>query len=1712
MVGQNFQPQAQVWFGDEPAQSVVVENSLIIKVITPPSAAPGAVDITIVNDDGQEGVLAEAFTYLLGPELDSLAPASGPVTGGTPVSIWGANFTDGIVVTFGNVEALDVNVVDDGLLLCTSPAAEEGIVDVTVTNPDGQMAMLEQAFEFLPEGGPQPVLTNIYPPAGPETGGTLVTLSGENLDDPGAILLGDTPVTEYISVAPAEVVFETPAAEPGIVDVTFISGGGQSVTLEQAFEYILEEELPPPPELLLVDPESGPTSGNTVVTLTGAFFQDGAQVYFGNKMASEVTFLSENGLEAQTPLHEAALVDVTVLNPDGQITMLPQAFTFVPPPVMLSVEPDSGSPLGGNDITISGADFFAGDNPSDMSSVHICSDFAAELGCEKVLSANVSELTEETITFTAPQHLPGFVDVGVVNPDGQKTFIGGAYYYNEPPILESLDPTSGPAGGGTDVTITGSGFQAGIQVFFGDFASPDVTPLSETELLAVTPPGSHGLVDLTVENPDGTPDSIGDAYDYIAAPEIDKIYPTSGPEEGGTQVTIEGEYFWVDEPTSVVYVGDIAIAAEDTNIVSSTIIIITTPPGVGPVAIKVENPDGQSDTLGQAFVYVPPAPPPTIGFVIPSFGSGNGGEIVSVIGTGFMDGAQVYFGEEGAWVQGTNPLVKNLGTMISVVTPPHDAGMVDVRVVNTNQQEVVASGLFEFTEPQQLPPLGFVAALPNRGPVDGGIQITISGKGFKSGIKVFFGSDPDWDEGTETQYLGPTILHTTVPASPTGDPGQFDIMLLNPSAPGDPDSVVAEGAFSYTSGGVFELKGLRIPPDGRSDWAAEASDLNNDGLPDVYLSREGGSAQGEVFINTAPDEWGFGGWFYKLTDLTNWNTSQPYMSAGDFDGDGDMDLIQRRADTMIMERNKGDATFGPYENKGWISWEARHFAVADFNCDGYLDIFVSSDSTSGSRPNRILVNDGNGGFEHQTTNRLPAQYEYTEQAAAADVDLDGDVDLLLANNTAMQNRLYYNNCANIDLPPVCAIPMCTNYEYNGHVYAVCSDTRSWASAKAKCEQNGYDLAVINDSAEQNFLNSKLSWEAWIGYSDQDEEGQWKWYADDSDYTFWGGGQPDNAGGTEHCAAMRWWGGGQWNDTQCGSGRRYVCEAPKELCPVPWKFTDAQYGPGKNFPISGFNTNWVSLVDLDKNAYADAIVANWGQQTRVYMNYGGNFQNDDLAHWPQGEENPHINRLYPTDVDLDGDTDIIAQVDSSGWRWLRVYLNDLNNGGSGALALSEDAVPGRRGDTRAFAIADFDGDLLPDIWVLNKDHQDLYLANNGFETNVDWVDENRVGAGKFVWNTQHGIPEGLENAMDVRSGDIDGDGDLDLIKAHWKSKRLTIYINDGTGQFVDESIDRFPEMTLKLMIQLHDLVLEDLDADGDLDIMAGGYKGCEWNEDNNVSRIRLFLNDGDGYFTDVTTGNVPYYSDHCYRFLKPADFNGDGKMDVFAGGWNWCYNWDGTQRYQVLINGGDPFDTGAPYFFNQSGNWLPSTQPSPMDGYLADLDDDGDIDMYLGRGSGSYQNRVYLNEAGKLVDKTSSRLPSVSDDTHKVATADFDDDGDLDLYSINWGQDRMYLQEIDHTYSDVTTSNVPGSGSTSNDASMADFDGDGLPDLFIVNDDQKNELYLNVGEGKLSNKSVNLPWDDDWGRGAAAGDYDGDGDIDVYVSTSGMDRLYINMGN
>jgi len=257
--------------------------------------------------------------------------------------------------------------------------------------------------------------------------------------------------------------------------------------------------------------------------------------------------------------------------------------------------------------------------------------------------------------------------------------------------------------------------------------------------------------------------------------------------------------------------------------------------------------------------------------------------------------------------------------------------------------------------------------------------------------------------------------------------------------------------------------------------------------------------------------------------------------------------------------------------------------------------------------------------------------------------------------------------------------------------------------------------------------------------------------------------------------------------------------------------------------------------------------------------------------------------------------------------------------------------------------------------------------------------------------------------------------------------------------------------------------------------------------------------------------VPVTSDLSFRGLCIADFNKDGKKDVYANGFP---QWANYNFNRLLINGGDPFATGDVYFFDQTSAYFSGMVFDGMSAVAArDFNNDGYPDIYLGRGWGGYQNRVLLNQGGKsFTDVTSTYLPSVADDTKMVHIEDLDLDGDFDLLSTNWGQNRIYLQEKDYKFADATTSNLPTESFQSLDACIADYDEDGLPDIYTVNYDQKNSVYFNVGAGKFVSKPENLPWDQDYSRNCAAADFDGDGDTDVFVSNAGLDSYFENTNN
>ena len=147
--GTDFQSGVTVTFDGTPAASVVFVNSTTLTVTTPAHAL-GLVDVVVANPDTQSDTLSSGFEYVLAPTVTSLSPDNGSVAGGTVVTVTGTGFRDGAVVAFDGVFAA-VTFVSSTELTATAPAHVDGMVDVVVTNPDGQSGSLLCGYRYGPD-------------------------------------------------------------------------------------------------------------------------------------------------------------------------------------------------------------------------------------------------------------------------------------------------------------------------------------------------------------------------------------------------------------------------------------------------------------------------------------------------------------------------------------------------------------------------------------------------------------------------------------------------------------------------------------------------------------------------------------------------------------------------------------------------------------------------------------------------------------------------------------------------------------------------------------------------------------------------------------------------------------------------------------------------------------------------------------------------------------------------------------------------------------------------------------------------------------------------------------------------------------------------------------------------------------------------------------------------------------------------------------------------------------------------------------------------------------------------------------------------------------------------------------------------------------------------------------------------------------------------
>jgi alpha-tubulin suppressor-like RCC1 family protein len=257
--------------------------------------------VTALAAGGRRGLIALRSSADV---VSTLSPARGAGAGGTAVTITGSRLGEASAVHFGSSPAEHFEVVSASEVVAVSPAGS-GTVPVTVTTPEGITApTLPARFSYEDSS-----VTGVSPSAGPASGGTTVTVTGEKLGGATQVDFGTAPASDVHVLSETELTASSPPGT-GVVDVTVTTPEGTSTaTPADRFSYQT-------PQITGLAPAAGPGAGGTTITITGQRLAGATAVGFGTAPASDVHVLSETELTASSP-PGTGVVDVTVTTPEG---------------------------------------------------------------------------------------------------------------------------------------------------------------------------------------------------------------------------------------------------------------------------------------------------------------------------------------------------------------------------------------------------------------------------------------------------------------------------------------------------------------------------------------------------------------------------------------------------------------------------------------------------------------------------------------------------------------------------------------------------------------------------------------------------------------------------------------------------------------------------------------------------------------------------------------------------------------------------------------------------------------------------------------------------------------------------------------------------------------------------------------------------------------------------------------------------------------------------------------------------------------------------------------------------------------------------------------------------------------------------------------------------------------------------------------------------
>jgi hypothetical protein len=388
--------------------------------------------------------------------------------------------------------------------------------------------------------GAAPVVKTLAPTTGPADGGTLVTITGSAFTGATAVTFGGVPATSFTVVTGIKITATAPAAATSTATAeVIVTVGGVPSTPQTPGVDIFTYTWPSAPTLTGVGliAATSTQSGN-VVTVTATGTWTSGQLVTVAGFASPV-----NGLPNGLPNG----VYTVVTGGSGSFTITNAASSSAGNG---SVSPTSagavGPPAGGTSVVIRG--------------LHLGGASAVQFGATAASSFTVNSNSQ--ITAVSPAGLSGAVNVTVTTPNSATIANPtlDTFSYVGPPAVAGVttvaNPAGGPTGGGTQVTIAGSGFDKVTAVAFGATAATSFLVNGLNSITAIAPAGS-GTADITVTAGGTTsPVTAADHYAYsgtLAVSNGNASYanspgsnvPATGTSQTGTTVTVTAMGAWV---------------------------------------------------------------------------------------------------------------------------------------------------------------------------------------------------------------------------------------------------------------------------------------------------------------------------------------------------------------------------------------------------------------------------------------------------------------------------------------------------------------------------------------------------------------------------------------------------------------------------------------------------------------------------------------------------------------------------------------------------------------------------------------------------------------------------------------------------------------------------------------------------------------------------------------------------------------------------------------------------------------------------------------------------------------------------------------------------------------------------------------------------------------------------------------------------------------